>query len=315
MIFNKTMAYNIDPLSLPRLYPYETYNTYDVLVRKINENTGVIRFSNIVDFARNQNINLLEAGKTICGYHGLENYITIINEEKFYLNNSYRQAVLESFQHIPMQLEKASYNVPFSILLEYCVEMDIKNNTYYTDLLLEDISSGSNNLNNESSNDQKSEQGLFSGLKDSFTNKVTSGLKWLGGKVIGNYLDNNSEEVSEKVGQAAPKVANRIVDNIASGVKDTVSYAKGAMVTAAAGSMLALLNNTVNNLTNGENINSDNPGIIKRTLNSLKGCMNQLLGKQQNAPQNQQGIISRLINKVKSAMSYLGKKIGISSEA
>lgn len=318
MIFNKIMSYDINPLSMPRLYPNETYNTQDVLVRKIREDTGVIRFSNIIDFARSQSIDVSKAGRIICESHGLENCVTIVNEEKFYLNESYRQAVIESINFIPMQLEQASYNVPFSILLEYCIDTDImNNNTNCTEILLEiEAVEGLNDFNQGVSNTITNQGDFFGSIKNKITSKVGG---WLGRKASGfinNYLGDeaNQDKIAEKVGQVTKKATDQVVGNIADSARDAASpYLKGAMVTAAAGGLLAVLNNTVHTLTDNENLNSDNPGVLSRTFNSLKNCMNTLLGRQQTAPQGQQGIIARLIQKVKNALSYLGKKVGVTS--
>ena len=318
MIFDKTMSYSLNSLSIPRIY--QEYSSTDISIRKIDEATGVIRFSNLLDYAKNNELDLITAGRNICESYGLSKYIAIVNDEKFYMNPSYRKAVLESYKIIPMHLESIGYNIYFYNLLEYCIDYDIKHNTYYTDNLLEnDYINGFNDMNAQLSSDKKTAKdvlGWFTGLFGRAGDKISGFIGNQAVDAVNNALGTN--KVSQAIASNADRIARNAVSSAIKGGVDEVNnaaapYLKGAAVTAAIGGGLAVLNNTINNLTNNENMGSHNPGVITKTLNALKKCLGTLTGRQQNAPAGQRGIISRLIAKVKNAIAYLGRKVGITS--
>lgn len=319
MIFDKRMAYDINPLSLPRLSPYENYSSIDVLVRKINEDTGVIRFSNLLDFARSQDIDLITAGNTLCEEYGLRNYITIVNEEKFYRNNSYRQSILESYKEIPMQMEYVDYDVLYYNLLEQAILEDIYYNTNTTDILLE---TGVVNFNNDLNYTLSHTQDTASDIASSFKDKLVQGLLISPIKGVLNLADKHltpeqmdkvTQTVSQKTENMSQKVGAALVRGGKNGVKTSVKpYLKGAAAAAVVGGGLYTLNRQINNLTNPNNIKKK-PNVIRRILNSLKRILSSLFSRRKASPPQQQGIISRLISKVKNSIEYLTRKIGLSN--
>lgn len=320
MIFNKNMSYNINPLSMPRLY--DSYNISDVLVRKLDEHTGVIRFSNILDYARNNNIGIYEAGNTICREHGLENYISIVNELKMYTNPSYKQAVLENYKIIPMQLESIGYDEELCNLLEYNIDIDIYNDTYNTDIILNELHSlaGWNQANNTISTGFYNTVDSIRAIPDKVAGAIAGKIKSAVGNKIVSSVDSalsdpaKQDKLADSLRNVGSKLAGGAVKGAFDDTKTSVApYLKGAAATAAIGGGLYVLNNQINNLTNNEAIKTKNPGIIARIINALKRCFNSLLGRQKVAPSNQQGIIARLINKVKNAIRYFGRKVGLIS--
>ena len=224
MIFDKRMAYDINPLSMPRLSPYENYSSIDVLVRKINEDTGVIRFSNLLDFARSQDIDLITAGNTLCENYGLRNYITIVNEEKFYRNNSYRQSILESYRYIPMQMEYADYDVLYYNILEQVILEDIQYNTNTTDILLETgVVNPINGINYTLSQAQDSAIDTADGVKSKLGQAVLAPFKWLLNKadksLTPEQMDKITQKVSQKTENMSQKVGKSLVRGGTNGVK------------------------------------------------------------------------------------------------
>lgn len=322
MIFDKRMAYDINPLSLPRLSPYENYSSIDVLVRKINEDTGVIRFSNLLDFARSQDIDLITAGNTLCEDYGLRNYITIVNEEKFYRNNSYRQSILESYKEIPMQMEYVDYDVLYYNLLEQAILEDIYYNTNTIDILLETgVVNFNNDINYTLSNVQSTGQETISDMKQNIKHGLfVSPIKWFLNKADENLtqqdIDNFESILSRKTQNLGSRAAAEVIRGGATGTKRAVMpYVKGAALAAIVGGGLYTLNRQVNNLTDNERLKEtvakNNPNVLRRLSNSLNKCLTSLLVRKRSAPPERQGIISRLINKIQNAIAYLARKVGL----
>lgn len=321
MIFDKRMSYDLNPLSLPRLSPYENYSSIDVLVRKINEDTGVIRFSNLLDFAKSQDIDLITAGNILCESYGLLNYVAIINEEKFYKNNTYRQTVLESYRDVPMQMEYADYDVLYYNILEQSIFDDISSNTHQTDILLETgVMNDFNDMNYSYNNFEKSGAETLSGLKKDMQHAFfVSPTKWFFNKVDENLtqqdMDDFAAGVSKRTQNFGSRIASEVIRGGARGTKRAVTpYIKGAALAAVVGGGLYTLNRQVNNLTDNERLKEtvakNNPNILRRLTNSLNKCLTSLLVRKRSAPPQKQGIISRLINKIQNAIAYLARKVG-----
>lgn len=315
MIFDKRMSYDLNPLSLPRLSPYENYSSIDVLVRKINEDTGVIRFSNLLDFARSQDIDLITAGNTLCENYGLKNYITIINEEKLYRNNSYRQSILESYRDIPMQMEYANYDILYYNVLEQAILEDIQYNSNTIDILLETgIMDFMNDFNYSASHAKDTAIETAQDTKSRLGQFIAAPIKALLNKADESLTPEQMNKVTEKVSQKTEKMGQKVGESLvrggAKGVKASVKpYLKGAAAAAVIGGGLYTLNRQVNNLTNPNNMKKK-PNILRRILNALKRILSSLFSRKKASPPQQQGIISRLITKVQNSIAYLTRKVG-----
>lgn len=317
MIFNKSIAYDMNALSIPRLYDADSrFGLNDVLVRKINETTGVVRFSELIDISRSVNCSLLESANNLSGLYGLD-IVYIVNEAKLY-NNTYRNAVLETYHLLPMQLENVGIDIECYNLLEQAIEQDIYNNsTYYTDYILEGIEQ-LNDLN-VAATAAGQDVGDAAETGKSVLGKVAGKIKSAVAGHIVDALDDNLKDPKkvEQISQSANKFTKNAVKGAIKGATDGIksefgSAAKKAAVATAALGTFAIINRQVKNLTNNENINTKDPGRIAKTMNSLKRIWSNLSQKRSYAPPQQQGIITRLINKIKHFIYILGRKLGLS---
>lgn len=317
MIFNKSIAYDMNALSIPRLYDADSrFGLNDVLVRKINETTGVVRFSELIDISRSVNCSLLESANNLSGLYGLD-IVYIVNEAKLY-NNTYRNAVLETYHLLPMQLENVGIDIECYNLLEQAIEQDIYNNsTYYTEYILEGIEQ-LNDLN-VAATAAGQDVGDAAETGKSVLGKVAGKIKSaVAGHIVDALDDNlNDPKKVEQISQSANKFTKNAVKGAIKGATDGIksefgSAAKKAAVATAALGTFAIINRQVKNLTNNENINTKDPGRIAKTMNSLKRIWSKLSQKRSYAPPQQQGIITRLINKIKHFIYILGRKLGLS---
>lgn len=318
MIFNKITAYDMNPMSVPRLYDHrDRFGLNDVLVRKINESTGVVRFIELIDLARNNNCSLLEAANNLSGLYGLD-IVYIAHEAKLY-NDTYRQAILETYQSIPIQLETVGIDEECYDLLEQAIEEDLSNNdTYYTDYILEGIEQ-LNDVNVAATNAGRDVGDAVDAGKSVFARIGDTIKKAAGDKIVGavERALNDPKKV-EQVSQAANTFTRNAVKGAVKGATDGIkselgSTAKKAAVATAALGAFAIFNRQVKNLTNNENINTKDPGRIAKTINSLKRVWSNLSQRRQYASPKQQGLISKLIMKIKYYIYLLGRKLGLAN--
>ena len=80
MIFDKSISYDLNPLSMPRLNNDECYHDIqDVLVRQINESIGVVRFTDILDYSKKSNLSISEVSDLLNEYYDMD-IVAIVNE-------------------------------------------------------------------------------------------------------------------------------------------------------------------------------------------------------------------------------------------
>lgn len=315
ILFNKNTSYNLNPLSMPRLRQDELYDIPNVIVRKINESLGVIRFADIIDIAQKNGMTLVEAGQSIIRSHGLEDYVAIVNEDKMYSNDKYYNAVIDSCKYINMQLE-SSKTIDTSFLEEYINE-DIENgNTDNLDIILNETGAvaGLNDFNRTTSADVRQGMLRASNTAKSIKDKV---FHWGAKKVLGmadSALQGDNADKAAKIGNT---IGKQVVGGVIKGAADAASdeLAKVGRKAAAVGILgggMYVLKNQFMNLTNQERYNRikrERPFIIKRWLMALKRLLSRLLFRRKKAPQQQQGIITSMISKVHSKISDLSKSL------
>lgn len=326
MIFDRSISYDLNPLSMPRLNNDECYNDIqDILVRQIDESTGVVRFTDILDYSKKSNLHISEVNDLLREYYDMD-LVGIINEIKMTTNEEYQMAVIEAMNYMPLQIDSIGIDEEFSELLEYCIIMDLENNTTeYTDQLL--IDSGIiGNLNDLNTMVGNISQNSIAGIQHIGTQGLAKGaslLKNLAGKVlnpIGNYLDTHDNAatrfVNSKIDAGGQKLANMAKDQIDNFVgkgqdwlenKGTeILKDKAQKLTIGAG--LGILAKNLNNLTTQENMTSNNPSVLQRVFNSLKQMYDRLMGNKENAPPQQQNMIQNLLNKCQTAMKNIQAK-------
>ena len=323
MIFDKSISYDLNPLSMPRLNNDECYHDIqDILVRQINESTGVVRFTDILDYSKKSNLPISEVSDLLNEYYDMD-IISIVNEVKFYMNDEYQLAVLESVNVIPMQVDSLGIDKEFSELLEYCILQDLENGTTeYTDqLFLETgIVGNLNNVNNFVSDIKANAIDGIKHIGSQALNKGGGMLKTLATKA-GDYLDSHDNFATRFVnkhidtnGQGlAGKAANKVDELIKSGQegleKKGGEWLKDKAQKVGIGALIATAANTINNMTNQENMTSNNPSILQKVLNSLKSMYDRLMGHKENAPVQQQSVIQNLLNKAQNGMKSIEAKL------
>lgn len=318
MFFSKDMAYDLNPLSLPRLQQNELYNIPDVLVRKINENVGVIRFSDILSIAKKNLMSPEEAGYNIIREHGLHDYVSIVNESKFYSNEDYEQAVLESVHKIRLQFDThIGYDEELFDLLNEAVYYDILNNTTdHLDYILETgLMDGLNDVNHELSHDQRQAAAEIDNATNTIAGKV--------GKVAQNHVLSTADKW---IGQNKPVVdtaAKKIGEKFAQGTEIAMKhgrsvlknkidhYTKKTLLIGGGAALATILKKQVRNLTSQETMNSNDPGVLKRSYNALKRILGRLTNREKYCSPKQRGIISSLIYKIKHALYIIARKVGL----
>lgn len=323
MIFDKSISYDLNPLSMPRLDSDECYHDLqDILVRQIDESTGVVRFTDILDYSKKSNLSISEVNDLLNEYYDM-GIVAIVNETKFYMNDEYQLAVLESVNTIPIQIDSLGIDEEFSELLEYCILQDLENgNTDYTDQLLLETGVVANlNTANQVVSDIKAN--AIDGIKHVGSQALSKGgglLKTLA-TTAGNYLDTHdnfatrfvNKQIDTKGQGAANWAAGKVDSAIKSGQealeKKGGEWLKDKAQKVGIGALLATFANSINNMTNQENMTSNNPSVLQKVLNSLKQMYDRLMGHKENAPPQQQSVIQNLLNKASNGMKNLEAKL------
>lgn len=323
MIFDRSISYDLNPLSMPRLNNDECYNDIqDILVRQIDESTGVVRFTDILDYSKKSNLSIYEVNNLLREYYDMD-LVGIINEVKMNINEEYQIAVVEAMNYMPLQIDSIGIDEEFSELLEYCIIMDLENNTTeYTDQLFIEtgIIGNLNGLIDVKDN-------VISGIQQYGSQALSKGaglLKSMAGKVlnpIGNYLDTHDNVatrfINDKIDTGGQKLSNWAtghINNLVDKGQNALEtkgkdFLKNAAQKVGIGAIIATAANTINNLTNQENMTSNNPSVLQRVLNSLKQMYERLMGQKDNATPQQQGLVSNLMNKLSNGMKSVEAKL------
>ena len=309
MIFTKNDSYDLNPLSMPRLQQDELYNIPDVLVRKINENVGVIRFSDILEIARKNNMSILEAGYNIIRDHGIHGFVAVVNENRMLIDDSYYLAVLESCKHINMQYGSS---LDRDIFLQSLIEEDIISDTNNLDIILESGAySGVNDANRHISSDMKQVSTQAGGFFNRMGQKVKN---WGVSKALG-FIDDGlrGNNTVEKVAKSGQNLGHTLGKNVVKGFGDEVSktaskWGTRAATLAAAGGGLYIFRKQLNNLTNQERmgrIKTKKAFFLKRWLLKLKEMLARLIRRRKTAPPSQQSKLSNMIARVQNKIHSL----------
>lgn len=326
MIFDRSVSYDLNPLSMPRLNNDECYNDIqDILVRQIDESTGVVRFTDILDYSKKSNLHISEVSDLLREYYDMD-LVGIINETKMTMNEEYQMAVIEAMNYMPLQIDSIGIDEEFSELLEYCIIMDLENNnTEYTDQLF--IETGIIGNLDGLSMISNAKDNVISGVKHYGSQALSKGaglLKSMAGKVlnpIGNYLDTHDNVatrfINDKIDTGGQKLSNWAtghINNLVDKGQNALEtkgkdFLKNAAQKVGIGAIIATAANTINNLTNQENMTSNNPSVLQRVLNSLKQMYERLMGQKDNATPQQQGVFSNLMNKLSNGMKSVEAKL------
>lgn len=326
MIFDKSISYDLNPLSMPRLDSNECeVDIKNILVRQVNESTGVVRFSDILDYSKKSNLSISEVTELLSEYYDM-GIVAVVNEIKLNSDDDYQLAVLESVNIIPLQIDSLGIDEEFSELLEYCILMDLENgNTEYTDqLFLETgIVSQLDHANNVVSD---AKANVIDGVQHyggQVIGKVGGFLKNIVGAAankFGNYMDTHDNVatrfINSKIdagGQKLSNIASDKIDQLVGKGQDwlankgtTILKDKAQKLTI--GAVLGMAAKSLNNLTNQENMTSNNPSVLQRVLNSLKQMYDKLMGHKENTPPQQQNVVQNLLNKCQTAMKNIQAK-------
>ena len=313
--FNNKRAY-----SLPRLTQDEV--APDLKTIGVREDGRVI-FQDLYSLSEKSGLSIQEAFYLVLEDHGLSDGYVLVLEDTFISNSGYRDAVFESAKQIPMAWKSAGYDEALYNALSEAAEADLEaGTTENIDSLCEGLVGnmfgllGGNaavSYQDALDNGKKAIRGPIDWVK----NGINGTLQKAGEQVMQgaqNWMnkDNNQNKIATVAQKIGANAGKKMVDSATGAAKNAVNpYIKGAAAGAFGAGMLGMLANQVNNLTNQEGINGADPSTAAKMMNSLKGVLNNLTGRQSQAPPQQQGLIARMIEKIKNAIKALGRKVGL----
>lgn len=154
---------------------------------------------------------------------------------------------------------------------------------------------------------------------DTFANrqkqKFFNVLGNFGGKVAqgaADYMQNNSDKVSNVVGNVAAKGTNLAANRAFGTMQDRVRpYVNGAKIGAGLTAILGSSAMAFNNLTNQDTLNqhAGDKSFLAKAINQLNAVKNKLSGRQ--VPPQQQGIFSKIMSKINAAIEWIKRKLGM----
>ena len=125
-------------------------------------------------------------------------------------------------------------------------------------------------------------------------------------RFVNKHIDTNGQGLA---GMAANKVDGWIKSGQEGLEKKGGEWLKDKAQKVGIGALIATAANPINNMTNQENMTSNNPSILQKVLNSLKSMYDRLMGHKENAPAQQQSVIQNLLNKAQNGMKSIEAKL------
>lgn len=332
MVVERTLAFDLNSLSLPRLLQEEVeVDLNRIPIMTLESGDTVVRFADLYDLSKQLSIPCSEAMELLREDHAIKGgFYAVVLETRFYDDRGYQQAVLESSSSTPMLIKSAGIDEDFDRFLAECIEQDLyMGTTEQLDALCEFLDMGELGMENKSVT--ATIDNVKAGVKGWFAKKLGSVAREVGPSIAskgievaegmvdkhlgeGNNADQTGDKVAQFLGNTAEKAGKVVVDKAAQGMRQAaLPHIRNALLAGGGLAIAGITKNQLDNLTNQEAIANANPGMAARMMNSLKGMLNTLVGKQQQASGNpqQQGLISRMIEKVKNAIRALGRKVGL----
>lgn len=327
MQVSRSLAFDCN-LSLPRLMQEESALEMSQVPIFAREDNNYVSFQDILSIANNFNLSIREAYEFLLDDHALNECDVIVLENRFLTNERYREAVMESFDEIPMRFKSAGVDYELSFLINECVDNDLEEGTTErTEALCElfgnlfgILGSEWNDTKDAASQaaDTAKQKGTSMASKivnsDFVQGKMKDAANWAAEKYLGDdaSTEQTGDRLANNAGKVAEKVANTVVDKAAGVVKNKAwDYTKQALLGIGIAGATGVMANQVNNLTNQEAIDNANPSMAAKMMNTLKGALSSLTNRQATAPPTQQGLISRMIEKIKNAIKALARKVGL----
>lgn len=320
MRFNPNTNFNYNLTNLPILeFNNEYFCPEDMCVMEsIDHKNYYLRFNDVYRLARYNNYSITEAVNDIIDCHREIDTVPIllVNEYTYYIDDEYKQSVLENIEDIPMQFESIDVPRIFGNILNECIEADIYNNTTYnTDYVLleflDAINKAFTNVSKNITSGMDTAASKAGQLSDDVSNSVATGAQKYLNKGL-DFVQQHAPGIAEKFGGTFGK---NMVDSAIGSARDVIGKQVNSNTVKAAGAAglgAAILG--IRKLLGNADSAQDGPiAGLKSIVNQVKGKIQQVTGMQKSAPAEQQGILSQLLEKLKKALSSLMSKISSSS--